>query len=364
MMKTVNGGVAMAKAKALYLVTGAMGHLGSAVVRLLREKGCAVRGLAVEAERALAEKADIDIVYGDIRDKDSVRPLFCDSKDQQLIVIHTAGIVSIASRFNQAVCDVNVRGTQNIVELCEEYGADKLVYVSSVHAIPEPAHGELIVEVDRFDPALVRGLYAKTKAEATQIVLEAAKRGLNASVVHPSGIIGPYDAGHGHLTQLILDYVDGRLSACVSGGYDFVDVRDVARCIVECAQKGGKGECYICSNQYLTVPRLMQYLHEITGLKKVRVVLPMFLAKLTAPLAEFYYKLHRQPPLFTSYSLYTLTSNSNFSHVKADRELGAERLPVRQTLEDTVNWLKTNGRFRPLRRRRRQLLRNPQLFQL
>lgn len=351
-------------AEILYLVTGALGHLGSAMVRLLLEKGCAVRGLAVEAERALADQSKIDMVYGDVRDKESLRPLFENAKRRPLVVIHTAGIVSIASRYNQTVCDVNISGTQNVVELCEEYKVKKMIYVSSVHAIPELAHGEMIVEIDQFDPDLVHGLYAKTKAEATQVVLDAVKRGLNASVVHPSGIIGPYDRGNGHLTQLILDYVDGRLGACVGGGYDFVDVRDVARCILECIQKGRPGECYICSNQYLTVPQLMQYLHEITGLKRIRLVLPMFFAKLTAPLAEWHYKLHHQPPLFTSYSLYTLTSNAHFSRVKADRELSADRVPIKQTLEDTISWLKQNKRFKPSRRRRRQFQRGTDVIKI
>lgn len=338
-------------AKKLYLVTGALGHVGNTLVRKLVADGCTVRGFAVEAERALPDKPDIDIVYGDVRDRDSLERFFDNPDKRELIVVHTAGIVAITSKFDQTIYDVNVKGTQNIVDLCMEHKVKKLVYVSSVHAIPETPDGGVIKEVDHFDPDKVHGLYAKTKAEATQIVLDAAAEGLDASVVHPSGILGPYDPGNNHLNQMIMDYVDGRLTAGVKGGYDFVDVRDVADCIIACIKLGKPGETYICSNQYVSIPELMEYLHEVTGLKKIKTFLPMFFAKVTAPLAELWYKMLKQKPLYTRYSLYTLTSNSNFSHEKADRELTPQRRPIKQTLEDTFNWLKENGKFKNLDKR-------------
>lgn len=69
-----------------------------------------------------------------------------------------------------------------------------LIYVSSVHAIPEKSDGDLISEVSIFNPDDVVGLYAKTKAEAARYVMDSVKdKGLNACIVHPSGILGPYD---------------------------------------------------------------------------------------------------------------------------------------------------------------------------
>ena len=69
------------------------------------------------------------------------------------------------------------------------------------------------------------GGYAKTKAEATRAVLKAAEEGLDVVVVHPSGILGPYDRSGNHLVQMVSEYLRGTLPACVKGGYDFVDVR-------------------------------------------------------------------------------------------------------------------------------------------
>lgn len=330
--------------KERYLVTGAAGHLGSAILRDLLDQGKAVRILILPGEAKLPE-GDFEICYGDVRDKESLRGFFAGAGSTRQILIHCAGIVSIASRPLQIVRDVNVAGTKNIVDLSEEYGIDKLVYVSSVHAIPEKPHGETVYETSRFDCSDVVGQYAKSKSEATAYVLAAAQRGLNASIVHPSGITGPYDFGGGHLTTLVIDYYKGRLRFGMQGGYDFVDVRDVSKGILSCCEKGRAGDCYILSNQYYTVKELLDLLHEVTGKRRIRIFLPLWFVRLTAPLAELYYRILRQPPLYTAYSIYTLTTNAVFSHEKATHELGYEARAMRETLEDTVSWLKSAGRI-------------------
>lgn len=336
----------MVAVRKLYLVTGAAGHLGSTVVRMLAEKGGAVRSLVLPGEKHTeAISALSEIFTGNVCDKASLRAFFQTEDGAQTVVIHCAGIVSIASRFEQKVYDVNVTGTKNIVELCREYGVHKFVYVSSVHAIPERSPGQVVTETDRFDPELVKGLYAKTKAEATAYVLRAAKQGLDVSVVHPSGICGPYDTGRGHLTQLFIDYYKGRLTAGLRGGYDFVDVRDVAAGVIACCEQGQRGECYILSNRYISIPELLEMFHKISGRRRVRTILPLWFARLTAPLAELYYKLLRQPPLYTAYSIYTLTGNARFSHEKAARELGYTVRPFTETVRDTMRWLKEQGRI-------------------
>ncbi|NLV87197.1 MAG: NAD-dependent epimerase/dehydratase family protein, partial [Clostridiales bacterium] len=179
----------------LYLVTGAAGHLGGEITRQLTESGKSVRVLVLPKEKNLPKSMEIH--FGDTRDKESLRPCFENLRGRKLIVIHCAAIVSIASKFNQTVYDVNVMGTKNITDLCMEYAVSKLVYISSVHAIAEAPRGMVIRETDQFNPNKVVGLYAKTKAEATAYVLDSAKKGLNACIIHPSGITGPYDMGRG-----------------------------------------------------------------------------------------------------------------------------------------------------------------------
>lgn len=332
--------------KILYLITGAVGHLGLTIVQKLNDGQEKIRALILPDdpnEKNLPK--EVEKCYGDVTDKSSLNKFFEKVKGYKQVVIHCAGIVSIASKFNPKVQEVNVEGTRNVVEKCIEENVEKLIYVSSVHAIPELPKGEIISEVKKFDPDKVEGLYAKTKAEATQIVLDAGKKGLNVNVVHPSGIAGPNDYGRGHITQLIIDYYKGTLTAGVNGGYDFVDVRDVADGIISCVSKGKSNECYILSNKYFAIKDLFNIFHDVTGKKNIRIFLPMWFAKMTAPMAESYYKLKKQSPLYTAYSMYTLTSNANFSHEKAEKELGYHVRPLEETVNDTVLFLKRNNRI-------------------
>lgn len=328
----------------IYLVTGANGHLGSTIINLLLKEKKNIRAFVLENDVLHLDKK-VEIIRGNITDKKSIYPLFKDLENKEVIVIHCAGIVTIASKFDQKVYDVNVVGTKNIADVALEYKVKKLIHVSSVHAIVEEKD-KIIKEVDKFYPDKVEGLYAKTKAEASNYILDMSKKGLNAIVVHPSGIIGPGNYGKGHLSQLIIDYLNNRLTAIVKGGYDFVDVRDVADGILKAIEKGRVGECYILSNRYFEIKEIINLLHEVTNHKPIKTILPNWFAKLTAPIAELYYKILKQPPLYTSYSIYTLSTNSHFSHEKATKELDYNPRDMKETLKDTVDWLKKIGRIK------------------
>ncbi|MEG0614659.1 MAG: NAD-dependent epimerase/dehydratase family protein, partial [Oscillospiraceae bacterium] len=331
----------------VYIVTGAMGHLGNNLINKLLENGEKVIGLALNGDETVEyQNPNFRLVRGNVCDIASLEPLFDGTDGKKIFVIHTAGIVSIASKYQQKVFDVNVGGTNNILKICLAHNVAKLVHVSSVHAIPEVANNGVISEVSSFNPDDVFGLYAKTKSKASQLVLDAVRQGLNASIVHPSGIFGPCDFSHGHLTQMIIDYLNGNLFAFVKGGYDFVDVRDVADGIISCIEKGAAGECYILSNQYYTVGEILEIVHNITGKKMLKTCLPTWLAKCTAPLAESYYRMKKTPPLYTAYSLYTLSCNANFSHEKAGEMLSYHPRLMRNTLKDTVKWLSDSGRLK------------------
>ena len=186
----------------LYIVTGANGHLGNTIVKMLSRNGERIRGLILPSEEATGNE-NIYYVKGDVRNYQSLEPLFEDTEGLDVVVIHTAGIVDISEKLYQTMYDVNVNGTRNVVNLCLKHRARRLVYVSSVHAIPENGSFHVLKEVERFSADQVVGDYAKTKAEASQIVLDATHNGLDAVVVHPSGILGPYDSSRNHLVQMV-----------------------------------------------------------------------------------------------------------------------------------------------------------------
>lgn len=326
----------------LYIVTGANGHLGSTIVRLLVGKGCRVRGLIMPHETPV-EYENVEYIMGDVRDADSLEALFC-NLNESFVVIHTAGIIDISDTVTSLLYDVNVTGTKNVVEQCIKHGAARLVYVSSVHAIPEKKGLRVLSETDSFSPDLVVGGYAKTKAEASQFVLDAVrKKRLDAVVVHPSGILGPYDNSGNHLVQLVEDYISGKLPACVRGGYDLVDVRDVAQGCIDAAEKGVCGECYILSGRHYEIKELLSIAKETVGGKKLPT-LPVWMARAVLPILALDARRKKSRPLYTKYSLHTLESNDNFSHDKATRNFGYSPRDLNQTVADMVEWAKMKRR--------------------
>ena len=327
--------------KRIYIVTGASGFLGNNIIRMLEhDDNAEVRAFVLNGESITSlNNLKCSIYYGDVTKADTLNSIFDGSGDAEIFVIHCAAVVYIKSKYNSRVYDVNVNGTKNIVDKVLEYNA-KLIYVSSVHAIPEKSDGDLISEVSIFNPDDVVGLYAKTKAEAVRYVMDSVKdKGLNACIVHPSGILGPYDFSNSHLTALVSEIVRGKLPMCVKGGYDFVDVRDVAKGIIMACDKGKKGECYIMSGEFVSIKKLADLVCDVVGKKRIKVVLPIMIAKIVAPFYEMYYNVKGKTPLFTKYSLYTLSSNSNFSNEKVKRDLGFVTRDITDTVKDMVMWI-------------------------
>lgn len=233
----------------VYIVTGAAGFLGNNIVRkLTKQEGAHVRALILPFDDAVSlDGLDVRIYRGDVTDVDSLEEIFDVEDDAEAVVIHCATIVYIKSKYSKWVHDVNVDGTLNVARKALERNL-KMVYVNSVHSIPELPNGQTMSEISNFDPAKVNGEYAKTKAEGAKRVLEMVhKEGLNCCIVQPSGIIGPGDFGDSHLTQMVKEMAKGSLPALVKGGYNFVDVRDVASGIISACDKGISGECYILS---------------------------------------------------------------------------------------------------------------------
>jgi dihydroflavonol-4-reductase len=329
-------------------VTGAAGHVGSAVIRVLLDSGRRdIRVLVMPGDKSASSlPPGIEQVAGDLLDHDALKRFFDVPEGSEIVVIHCAGIVSTSMKSSRKLYEVNVTGTRNIVDTCLLSHVKKLVYVSSIHAMPTLPHGQIMTEIDAFDPEKVVGPYAKTKAEATAYIGAAVKKGLNATVVFPCGILGPYDfARSNNITQLIIQFCRGKMPIGVKSRFDFVDVRDVAQGIVAAADKGRPGEGYILGNRQVSVPEMFDLFHKETGGKRTRFFAPMWLCKAGLPFTALYYKLRRRRPLFCTYSLHTLGENSLYSHTKASKELGYKARPFEETIRDTIAWLKGEGRI-------------------
>lgn len=331
----------------IYLLTGAAGYLGSNISRSLIAKNKTVKALVLKGDPAVTQvPARAEIVLGDILDANSLDEFFNVPDDTEIIVIHCASMVTVSPVLSEKLFAVNVTGTKNIIENCVKHKVKKLVYISSTGAIPELPHGEVIREVDCFNPDLIVGGYGQTKAMATQLVFDAVKEhDLDASIVYPSGISGPNDYGNGYFTNFIIDYFHGKMPAGIAGSFNAVDVRDLAEGVIACTEKGRKGEGYIMSNSAVSMRDLFRLISGNTGVRMVKLILPVSIAKALAAVSSFFSIFTKKPGLLTSFAIYNMTRNNNFSSEKAIRELGFSLRPFEETIRDMAVWLHYDKRI-------------------
>lgn len=332
----------------MYLVTGAAGFLGSNVCRELVANGVLVRAFVLPNDKSAKFIPDgVEIIEGDLCDKKSLESFFEVPEDVESVVLHCASVVTVNPDYNQLVMDVNVGGTKNIIDLCLTHKeCKKMVYVSSTGAIPELPKGQKIKEVNSFEADKVVGCYSQSKALATQAVLDAVReRGLNACVVHPSGILGPEDYAVGETTGVLIQIINGEMPAGIQGSFNLCDVRDLAHGTILAAEKGKVGECYILGNEEVTLKEMSEMLVKESGCKPIKFYLPIGLANVMARVMEKAGKITGKRPLMTTFSVYNLARNNNFDYKKARKELGYTTRPYGETIHDEVQWLKRVGKI-------------------
>ena len=320
----------------MILVTGAGGHIGNVLVKHLYQKGHRDLRLFVQENEDISyiEKYATEIVRGDIRDPFTVSSAVRGCDD----VFHLAGLVKISGVKKKLVYDINVGGTKNVVQACLEKKVKRLLHVSSVHALKEQTTGAIDETLDS-DISNLAGAYAKSKAIATIEVMNAIQKGLNAVIVFPSGVIGPYDFRSSYTGSAIKGYIDAKKTQYYfDGRYDFVDVRDLADGIYRAWKYGEKGQGYVISGSIASLEQIIEAVEQNTGNAIKRRKVPTLLVKAVAVLAPLYYAAMRKKPILSKYSVDVLMSNANISCEKAQKQLGYRPRPMTKTMRDIVRW--------------------------
>lgn len=324
--------------KKLNVVTGGKGYVGFALVKELEARGEKMR-LLLRTDSPYFDGIDCEKFMGDVTDPDQLEQAF-EGADT---VYHIAGVVDITGTKDKQVWNVNYEGTKNVVAACKKCGVRTLIFCSSVDAIPTSEEMNVIREIRSFDPDLLEGAYAKSKASATQYVLDSADESLRVCVVHPSCCIGPYDNNNSSSVGTMLDlYIKGLFPVSMDfGGYNFVDVRDVAKGMVAAAEKGRNGECYILSGYAHTLDEFIRTLAYVCDKKPPVFKLRKSMIVKLLPEIEKVFDALKLPPLLNEYSIRKLCENCNFSCFKAKVELGYNPMTLEESLRDTVAWMKT-----------------------
>jgi dihydroflavonol-4-reductase len=323
------------------VVTGATGHLGANLVRQLLAAGRRVRVLVYDRTHPL-EGLAVERFEGDVLDEGSLRRAFRGAE----VVYHLAAFISIVRSEWPRLEAVNVGGTRNVVEACRAEGVRRLVHFSSIHALNQSPM-EAPLDESRAPSDTGRApAYDHSKARGEREVLAGVACGLDAVILNPTGVLGPFDFEPSRMGRVLRGLQRGTLPALVTGGFDWVDARDVAAAAMAAEDRGRCGERYLLSGTYLPVVDLAALVAEVSGRRAPRAVIPQWLMRPIAPLAEMWGGIRGTPPLLTRDSMVALrTGHPSIRNDKARAELGFAPRPLRDTIEDTLRWFSDGGRL-------------------
>jgi dihydroflavonol-4-reductase len=319
-------------------LTGSTGHVGTALATLLCERGYSVRAVIHRRATGL-EGLSVQKVHASLSEVESLRRAFAGSE----IVFHAAARISITRRDTAEVVKTNVAGTRNVIEACRAEGVRRLVHFSSIEAFsPRPLDSALDEERSLEDGS-TGSPYALSKAQAEIEVRKAIAEGLDAIILNPTAVVGPFDYRPSLMGRAIIAFATGAIPMLIDGGYDWVDVRDVAEAAVNAAERAPRGSRYLLGNKWASMGEIARLVCKAAGRPAPRLTCPYAVARISAPLSSFFSLLFAKEPLFTGYSLTALRGNRLISHQRAERELGYQPRHLDETIRDTWRWFGEKG---------------------
>lgn len=325
--------------KKICIITGAAGFLGNNIVRELQNRPDVELRCLLLPETSLESLQGLrySLYFGSVTEPESLKEIFSIPSGALLYVIHCAGIVDRKPGYDPKVYAVNVQGTEIVARKTLEAGG-RLIYISSVHAMPPGKGRQPMPPATVFDPDTVIGLYSKAKAEASRRVQALMKQGLDAVIIQPSGLIGPNDYDHTNMSEFFCEAASGKLPACVKAGYSFVDVRDAAQMIVAACTRGVSGQSYLAAGPTVSMMKLAVMAARISHTRPVALELPLDVVLAVTPVTALCYRLSGKKPLFTAFAVQTLESDSSFDVSKSVEDLGFSCRPLKETVTDIIRF--------------------------
>lgn len=312
-------------------LTGGSGHLGACILQMLLNQGKSVQAL-YHISKPVIEHKNLIWKQGDITKTETLGGIIENSH----AIIHSAGLISIGEKNKNQVYEINVGGTENIIQTCLNKKI-RLIYISSSTAVQEKPSHEIFDE-DRAYKTENDFTYAWTKALAEQKVLEAVKKdNLDAIIIRPTAIVGPPDYNPSHFGQTIWDLANNNIPAISTGGYNIIDIRDLSKTIIHSISKGKKGEVYLVGGHYAS----LRDIANLANHKRNLPCIPLDLLISILPLINLITKLVPLKWAITKESLKTLKhAPKKVDSSKAIEYLGHNIRPTSETIHDLVYWFK------------------------
>ena len=314
------------------IVTGAYGHVGGNLVRALLERGDDVVAADKRQTESLAG-LDVEHMPIDVLEPESLERAFSGADT----VFHLAAVISIVGDPTGIVRRVNVEGPRNAARAALACGVSRFVHCSSVHAFDLAGCGPELTEAGPRATGDHSPAYDRSKNDGENEVRATIAEGLDAVIVNPTAVIGPYDYDRSQMGELLLQFRDRKIPVNIGGGFDFVDVRDLVAGMLAAERLGRTGESYLLSGHRHTLVELAELATQVTGVKAPRISVPLSLINGLAPLVLKLTPSHKIP-LFTPDSLHALEHSPSVCRYKAGKELGYVPRPFIETIRDTYAW--------------------------
>jgi len=326
----------------MILVTGGTGLVGSHLLYELVKENQPVRALIRNLSRIegvkrvfsyytsnaqeLIEK--IEWVVGDVLDLTALYEAFNDVTE----VYHCAAIVSFEGKNENEIIRINTEGTANIVNLSVEAGIKKLCHVSSIASLGDALNGELVDENSKWIASKNRSAYSVSKFKSEMEVWRGIQEGLNAVIVNPSVILGPgfWNTGSG---SLFATAAKG-MKYYTLGGTGFVDVRDVAKLMVELMNSNITNERFVLNSENIIYKDFFQMISDETGVKRPKKPATRRLLKLALILDCVASTLKLKKREITKDIVRSSLSVSKYSSNKIKETLNYNFIPVDKTIQE------------------------------
>jgi len=320
-------------------ITGADGILGNNLVRLLLDSNHEIK-IFIETgkEARYLEGLNIKRSWGNILIYEELK----DAMKEYDIVIHAAAKTDTWPTRDMSYWKVNVEGTKNVIKAVMELGISKLIHIGTANSFgpgdeTEPGNENKPYAAGKYKLDYMCSKYAAQK-EVSQTV---EKDGLNAVVMNPTFMIGPYDSKPSSGT-MILAVNKGKVPGCPTGGRNFVYVGDVAAAIANAIRKGERGQCYILGHENLTYKEAFGKMAEALGVKAPDLSMPRFLTLAYGGIMSLTAAIFRFKPS-VSYPMALISTEKHFySSEKAIKELGMPQTPISDALNEAVKWFRDN----------------------
>jgi len=324
------------------LVTGASGHLGYHICKLLSSEGINVRAFIRESSyKEHLLRLPVDVCYGDVFDVTSLKK----AMEEMDAIFHAAAIYKLTEPtcnkrpHEDPIIRTSLEGTKNLFRAASENHIKKIVYTSSVETIGLTYNKNILLDESCFTGDTFY-IYSTAKIESEKLAIELAEKyGIHTVICNPSTIIGKDDYRLTPSNNMLLSFVKNN-KFYVDGGQSLVDVEDVAHGHINALYKGRHLERYIISGENIEIRDLIALIREILKIRGPFIRLNKALLYPAAFLFETFSAITKRPPFITRRKvLRSIGSYSFYNNSKARKELDYLPRPLKETLPSTLAWL-------------------------